>query len=309
MPLHSSNSFADLPRNVTEYWASTTMQNEDESESLEIQSSPPPRQQLPPRHCRAARAKAKTIHFLQNPTAEDVKNGRCIRTEGKGAQLDRTGRAICRVVYPHVLNYSVIARVFGVGHTIIRRAVKNLYATDDNPEEDYDYVGEDYRRQYPPLVHVQEAPESIFTSPSSVPVRRGKSVTCLKTGKSQIIQTEGPRGSKTDSTASSSSVQAPSCRGHKVTFSKAGQSNIIRHSSGNQTQTQSLASFLQDIGGYDLRPHIETFQAQGVHTLMDLRIIAATGESRRTDVISRLFSTHLTPLQLLMLEYELSAMK
>ncbi|KAJ7701884.1 hypothetical protein B0H17DRAFT_1327498 [Mycena rosella] len=68
-------------------------------------------------------------------------------------QLDREGRAICRIVYAHGLGAQSIARVFCVSEDKVIQAIQNesSHQLHDTEEHDYFYVSKEYRDQYPSL--------------------------------------------------------------------------------------------------------------------------------------------------------------
>ncbi|KAJ6562508.1 hypothetical protein B0H19DRAFT_1375570 [Mycena capillaripes] len=67
--------------------------------------------------------------------------------------LDREGRAICRIVYSHGIGVEIIATVFCVSEDTVIQAIENnpTRKEHDNAGNDYWYVSEEYRNQYPSL--------------------------------------------------------------------------------------------------------------------------------------------------------------
>ncbi|KAJ7776625.1 hypothetical protein DFH07DRAFT_951757 [Mycena maculata] len=66
-------------------------------------------------------------------------------------ELDRTGRAICRIMYPYIGSYTKIGLIFGVSRQRVSKAVRNGYAPPDDVSRDYDYAGSDFMTEYPPI--------------------------------------------------------------------------------------------------------------------------------------------------------------
>ncbi|KAJ7065786.1 hypothetical protein C8F01DRAFT_1126618 [Mycena amicta] len=62
--------------------------------------------------------------------------------------LNRRCRAIVRIVYDGGWNLGAIAKIFGVSRMSIQRCVQD--PKRDEVENDYDYAGEDYRKNFPP---------------------------------------------------------------------------------------------------------------------------------------------------------------
>ncbi|KAJ7477336.1 OPT oligopeptide transporter protein-domain-containing protein [Mycena latifolia] len=82
--------------------------------------------------------------------------------------LNRTGRAICRIVHPHGWSITSIALIFGVSHTSIARAIDNVkYLPRDNTAEDYDRVDPEFKTMFPPLGVTLPPPT---TSPGAIDI-------------------------------------------------------------------------------------------------------------------------------------------
>lgn len=79
--------------------------------------------------------------------------------------LDREGRAICRIVYAHGLGIQFIASVFCVSEETVIRAIENKQSSEehDKAENDYYYVNNEYRNQYPRLPKPGEQVRSSFS--------------------------------------------------------------------------------------------------------------------------------------------------
>jgi hypothetical protein len=65
--------------------------------------------------------------------------------------LNRTGRAICRIMDSHQWSHKAIARILLVSDSSVTRAVDNIrYNPRDRIEEDYDRVDPEFRIHFPP---------------------------------------------------------------------------------------------------------------------------------------------------------------
>ncbi|KAJ6511501.1 hypothetical protein C8R47DRAFT_1095280 [Mycena vitilis] len=71
----------------------------------------------------------------------------------KQRHLDREGRAICRIVYAHGIGVQNIANVFCVSEDTVSQAIENKPTEkgQDREENDYWYVSNEYRNQYPSI--------------------------------------------------------------------------------------------------------------------------------------------------------------
>lgn len=71
--------------------------------------------------------------------------------------LDREGRAICRIVFAHGMGIQYIASVFCVAEDTVIQAIENKEVEDqeepDNAENDYWYVSREFRELYPRSRH------------------------------------------------------------------------------------------------------------------------------------------------------------
>ncbi|KAJ7068959.1 hypothetical protein B0H15DRAFT_138897 [Mycena belliarum] len=84
-------------------------------------------------------------------------------------QLDREGRAICRIVYAHGIGVQFIASVFCVAEDTVIQAIQNNASNEkgDTEEHDYFYVSKAYRNQYPPMPKSGERQSSETTRAAS----------------------------------------------------------------------------------------------------------------------------------------------
>ncbi|KAJ7032948.1 hypothetical protein C8F04DRAFT_1106217 [Mycena alexandri] len=91
----------------------------------------------------------KCGHFLENRPVEKV-----IVVGHTRKALNRTGRAICRIMASHGWSYIALAYIFGFSTASIQRAVDNVrYKPRDRVEEDYDRVDKfdpEFRTNFPP---------------------------------------------------------------------------------------------------------------------------------------------------------------
>ncbi|KAJ7286122.1 hypothetical protein C8J57DRAFT_658048 [Mycena rebaudengoi] len=75
--------------------------------------------------------------------------------------LDREGRAICRIVFAHGMGIQYIASVFCVAEDTVIQAIENKEVEDqeepDNAENDYWYVSREFRELYPRSRHQETA--------------------------------------------------------------------------------------------------------------------------------------------------------
>ncbi|KAJ7073131.1 hypothetical protein C8F01DRAFT_269220 [Mycena amicta] len=89
-------------------------------------------------------------NFLENKEVQ-----RTIFPRGKAKVLNRTGRAICRIMSRNATKcWSVgdIGYIFGVSHTSVRRAIDNVFKPPDNVDEDYEHAGDPaFKIEFPPL--------------------------------------------------------------------------------------------------------------------------------------------------------------
>ncbi|KAJ7735543.1 hypothetical protein DFH07DRAFT_843577 [Mycena maculata] len=91
-----------------------------------------------------------------NPTcANFLKQEPIQRTFEVGAGkkvLNRTGRAICRIVYAHSWSAAEISRIFDISSTSVSRAVENIrYIPRDRVSEDYERVDPEFAVYFPPV--------------------------------------------------------------------------------------------------------------------------------------------------------------
>ncbi|KAF7376985.1 WD40 repeat-like protein [Mycena sanguinolenta] len=204
---------------------------------------------------------------LVNPTAADFKAERSIPGNGPGAYLDDVGRAICRVVYAHWGNYSKIAAVYNINHTVVRRAVLNEYNNADDVNNDYNIVGEDFAKAFPRpkktsvivsfgfTLQTRSIDEDVSSDRAPSPYKT-KSASRLiqgsQTAKKKIVRilTPIPFSPSPSPGPAQAEPQNPS-PGPEVT----------------------LPTFLQDVKGLDLSPYLPIFQAKGVRTMNDLNVL------------------------------------
>jgi hypothetical protein len=66
--------------------------------------------------------------------------------------MDRSDRALCRIMHEHGMTYQDIAEVVQQSIGIVAAAIRNNYATPDDTGADYDFVDGQTRRDYPPIV-------------------------------------------------------------------------------------------------------------------------------------------------------------
>ncbi|KAJ7214984.1 hypothetical protein GGX14DRAFT_609935 [Mycena pura] len=86
-------------------------------------------------------------HFLNNQPVQKV-----IVVPRSRKVLNRTGRAICRIVCSHGWTQDAVAGIFGVSSTSVSRAVENIkYIPRDNVSEDYERVDPEFRIHFPPI--------------------------------------------------------------------------------------------------------------------------------------------------------------
>ncbi|KAJ7776588.1 hypothetical protein DFH07DRAFT_980821 [Mycena maculata] len=97
------------------------------------------------------RTNPKPAHFAKNKSVEAhvPVSSRLLRQRN----LDREGRAICRIVYAHDIRVELIARVFCVSEETVIQALENKPGTEehDKAEHDYWYVSSEYQKEYPAL--------------------------------------------------------------------------------------------------------------------------------------------------------------
>ncbi|KAJ7726912.1 hypothetical protein B0H16DRAFT_1591737 [Mycena metata] len=216
---------------------------------------------------------------VKNPTARNFKdNLPLVNVLGWNARLDRKGRAICRIVHPHVQSYSKIARIFGMNHPRVRKAVLNEYASPDNTAEDYDYAGKDFKDEYPP--------------PSDKPLKKTLSVRDTeKRDRSPELDVVSNKRAKKDQAAAATSATR-----QKIVFVE------IPSRAKNDPNAADVKAFLKNIGGFDLSHWQETFKAKGLTSMEELTTLARLEESRLVKTLTRLFADQkMTEVHILLL--------
>ncbi|KAJ7920708.1 hypothetical protein B0H13DRAFT_2421325 [Mycena leptocephala] len=102
-------------------------------------------------HHPEGRANPAPAHFAKNTPVEmhPPVSPRLLQQR----HLDREGRAICRIVYAHGIGIQIIANVFCVSEDTVIQAIENKPTNKDHDkaENDYWYVSDEYRNQYPSL--------------------------------------------------------------------------------------------------------------------------------------------------------------
>ncbi|KAJ7779393.1 hypothetical protein DFH07DRAFT_507572 [Mycena maculata] len=70
--------------------------------------------------------------------------------------LNRTGRAICRILYAHSYSAAEIARIFDISSTSVSRAIENIrYIPRDRVSEDYGRVDPEFAVHFPPVANLR----------------------------------------------------------------------------------------------------------------------------------------------------------
>ncbi|KAJ7692455.1 hypothetical protein B0H17DRAFT_541081 [Mycena rosella] len=85
--------------------------------------------------------------------------------------LNRTGRAICRIVHPHGWSIESLAYIFGVSTASVMRAIANTrYLPRDNIQEDYERVDPEFKVKFPPVAPLLQPFEGSASRPEHVSV-------------------------------------------------------------------------------------------------------------------------------------------
>ncbi|KAJ6618762.1 hypothetical protein B0H10DRAFT_2029059 [Mycena sp. CBHHK59/15] len=202
-----------------------------------------------------------------NPTCRHFKDNRPVEkagTSGDLPRLDREGRAICRIMYPHIGSYTRIAAIFGITHTRVRRAVLNQYSPPDDITDDYDYAGQEFKQEYPPISEKssssnlnkrQISPElGDVELPTNKRSRKNEAPSAWGSADRKVLVVEVPARTKMD----------PGAVG--------------------------VGSFLKNIGGFDLSRWQETFREKGLRNMGDLSTLAGLDERRLVKTLNRLFA-------------------
>ena len=66
--------------------------------------------------------------------------------------MNRSDRALCRIMHEHGMTYQDIAEVVHQTIGIVAAAIRNNYVTPDDTGADYDFVDGQVKRDYPPVV-------------------------------------------------------------------------------------------------------------------------------------------------------------
>ncbi|KAJ7165091.1 hypothetical protein C8R46DRAFT_304331 [Mycena filopes] len=214
------------------------------------------------------RGRADDAGWVSNPTARHFRDDTPIVNHlGKNGRVDRKGRAICRIMYPHIENYSQIARIFGIGHNRVRRAVLNAYSPPDDVAQDYAHAGQDFRDEYPPLSESQE------------PNAGGSGEKRSRSPELDDLSNKRPKRAETATTSSS------------VIPKKTVVVEIPLRTRKDSSEAANVKSFLKNIGGFDLSHWQETFKAKGLTSMQDLTTLARLEESRLVKTLTRLFAS------------------
>ncbi|KAF7346868.1 hypothetical protein MSAN_01826200 [Mycena sanguinolenta] len=286
-----------------------------EKEESDSECSLPLVATLKPPQRRPRRAKPSTpkvARALVNPTAADFKAERSIPGNGPGAYLDDVGRAICRVVYAHWGNYSKIAAVYNINHTVVRRAVLNEYNNADDVNNDYNIVGEDFAKAFP-------RPKKTSVIASASRSKRGASTRTSQRSRPSPYKTKSAsRLIQGSQTAKKKIVRILTPIPFSPVSISADNSTIVlkrrlrvRPPGPAQAEPQNpspgpevtLPTFLQDVKGLDLSPYLPIFQAKGVRTMNDLNVLVGLKKPQMADAFKTLFGATLTEFQLVILQY------
>ncbi|KAF8178168.1 hypothetical protein K438DRAFT_1280959 [Mycena galopus ATCC 62051] len=180
-------------------------------------------------------------------------------------------------MYPYLQSYTKIGFIFGITHTRVRRAVLNDYTPPDDITEDYDYVGRDFKKEYPALSANGHSADKRPRSPElddiseSRPKRR-QVAPPPQTLVPQKMPVVGPPVRPVIKVPQEIPVVEVPVRPKAVDPGAA------------------VKSFLKNVGGFDLSHWQDTFKAKGLHTMGDLKTLASLEESRLVKTLTRLFA-------------------
>ncbi|KAJ7173100.1 hypothetical protein C8R43DRAFT_680855 [Mycena crocata] len=215
-------------------------------------------------------------HFRDN-TPVDV-----VRTAGPNSRfpkLDRKGRAICRIMHPYLGNYTKIAVIFGITHNRVRKAVLNDYSPPDDVSEDYEYAGQEFQDEFPPLSN----------EPGSKDATRDESP-----ARSQDDSRKRHRSPELDD-VSNKRTQKNEVNHWSTTTTAMPVVELSSRSRAQDSGAAAIKSFLKNIGGFDLSKWQEIFKEKGLCNMSDLATLACLEESRLVRTLTRLFAEQKMP--------------
>ncbi|KAJ7503464.1 hypothetical protein B0H11DRAFT_2357766 [Mycena galericulata] len=268
---------------------------------------------------------------IKNPTCRQFKhNILALQTSSKLRRsqtrvLDRTGRAICRIVHPYLNNYTKIAAVFGITHTRVRRAVLNQYTPPDDVLKDYEYAGQEFRDGYPPLpdeetrtsttpsdtrqvsLEIDDISYRRANQPEIADGRVKKVTNNCHVPRSQVYvelptrkrpdprqfvggkSHKRPRSPELDSASNKRAKEDPPAK-------QIAQEAPHIESPSTAPELDAIRRFLENIGGFDLSHWQDTLSKKGLRTMDDLsKLGASLDETRLVKTLTRLFADQQLP--------------
>ncbi|KAJ6591242.1 hypothetical protein DFH09DRAFT_1139088 [Mycena vulgaris] len=211
-----------------------------------------------------------------NPTCRHFRENLPVaRIGGLNPQLDRKGRAICRIMHPYLRNYTKIGLIFGVTHKRIRKAVLNDCSTPDDVAEDYEYAGREFQDEYPPL--------------SSKPASRASESASEKRQRSPELDEISKRAKKNEMTSQPATRVSRMMPVVEVPARKLDPGAV------------GIGSFLKNVGGFDLSQWQETFKKKGLPSMGDLSTLACLDEERLVKTLTKLFADQMAEVHILLL--------
>ncbi|KAJ7477333.1 hypothetical protein FB451DRAFT_1557156 [Mycena latifolia] len=249
-----------------------------------------------------------------NPRCSNFENDEPVKTGFSAAPrqtgshtraLNRTGRAICRIVHAHGWTQANISKIFRVPPKQIRKALQNTYAPPDNTGEDYDYVDSEYTEKFPPVQDVSRKPspdsesaessdddnaagdsDNDFHPSASVNKRPSQNQIDNRTVKKPRY---GPLFSsrKRSVTASSSPRKSPSSVSPPPKVPKSRTSLPLPRRASLPMRSPELLAFLKNVLGLDFSKHIDLFTERGLGDMNTLCTMATWERAHLSETLKR----------------------
>ncbi|KAK7042256.1 hypothetical protein R3P38DRAFT_2889398 [Favolaschia claudopus] len=297
------NQYPPLPNSKTAPPTTTPAKNISGDQTASMSTLHCSRTRFSSRDSKIRTSNLKLNANFQNPTPEDFQANHSVSSNasmGPGAKLDRRGRAICRIVYRHVGNYSRIAAVFAINHRRVRNAIQNQCSPRDIVAEDYDVAGDAFRHAYP-LPSETEDRGKVNKRPQSpelgnvAPKRAKNSATSTTSKRTPSPELGAPPPPKPTKKPAAPTLKRP------LEIPIVEIITRPRPKPKNKSEAVLMENFLKDIGGFDLSDWQKTFEEKGLKTMKDLKTLSSLEEKRLEKTLMRLFAGKMSEVHIVLL--------